>query len=207
MRNRRPIATNMTYTLIILNGLVFLAEQSNADRLISLFALWPISGPAADVPDFHLWQLVTYSLLHANSMHLIFNMIGLYMFGRDVERTIGVIYMGILYLSSVVAGGIVQLIVTAVTAQIYPTLGASAGVFGLLTSYAVLFPKRRVLLLFPPIPMPAWLFATGYAVLELLLGVSGSEGGVAHFAHLGGVFGALALMFHWSKISRRRQFD
>lgn len=56
----------------------------------------------------------------------------------------------------------------------YPTIDASAGVFGALVAYALLFPERRVVLLFPPVPMPAWLFATGYAALELVLGTSGN---------------------------------
>jgi membrane associated rhomboid family serine protease len=84
-----------------------------------------------------------------------------------------------------------------------PAIGASAGVFGLLVSYALLFPRRRVILLFPPVPMPAWLFATGYGALELLLGIAGAQNGVAHFAHVGGMLGAATLLLHWMR--RRRE--
>jgi rhomboid family protein len=54
----------------------------------------------------------------------------------------------------------------------------------------MLFPQRQVVPLFPPIPMPAWVFALGYAILEIVLGVTGTEAGVAHFAHLGGMLGS-----------------
>ena len=59
------------------------------------------------------------------------------------------------------------------------------------------FPHRRLLLLFPPIPMPAWLFVTLYGVLELFLGVFGTTQGVAHFAHLGGMATGYALIRYW----------
>lgn len=78
----------------------------------------------------------------------------------------------------------------------YPTIDASAGAFGALVAYALLFPERRVVLLFPPVPMPAWLFATGYAALELVLGISGNAPDVAHFAHLGDM--AAVLVLYWS---------
>lgn len=84
----------------------------------------------------------------------------------------------------------------------YPAIGASAGVFGMLVAYALIFPQRRVMLLCPPIPMPAWLFATAYAAayaaIQLLLGVLRTAPRVAHFAHLGGMIGAVALIFFWS---------
>ena len=69
--------------------------------------------------------------------------------------------------------------------------------FGLLLAYGIFFPKRKLMLLIPPIPMPAWLFVTLYAVLELTLGVTGSQQGVAHFAHLGGMIGGFLVINHW----------
>jgi membrane associated rhomboid family serine protease len=70
-------------------------------------------------------------------------------------------------------------------------------VFGLLLAFAVYFPQRTVLLIFPPIPMPAWLFATLYGAAELVLGVTGTAAGVAHFAHLGGMVGGYLLIRSW----------
>jgi membrane associated rhomboid family serine protease len=78
-----------------------------------------------------------------------------------------------------------------------PTIGASGGVFGLLLAYAFLFPRRKVIPLIPPIPMPAWLFATLYAGIELVLGITGNVSGVAHFAHLGGMVGSGLVITQW----------
>jgi membrane associated rhomboid family serine protease len=199
----------MTIALVALNIFIFLLEQVDPNGLIDLFALWPpLSASNAGEPAFHSWQLVTYSVLHANLTHLTFNMLGLYMFGHEVEQVIGRLRMAALYATSVASGGLVQIAVSLAKSHSgYPTIGASAGVFGLLVSYAMLFPRRRVVLLFPPIPMPAWMFATGYAVIELFLGVSGKEADVAHFAHIGGMFGAIALILYWSRTQRHTWID
>jgi membrane associated rhomboid family serine protease len=77
---------------------------------------------------------------------------------------------------------------------VYPTVGASGGVFGLLLAYAMYFPHNRIMLIFPPIPMPARIFVIVYAGLELLLGVTGTQEGVAHFAHLGGLVGGYLML-------------
>ena len=85
-----------------------------------------------------------------------------------------------------------------------PTIGASGGVFGLLLAYAFLFPTRKVIPLIPPIPMPAWLFATLYAAVELFLGVTGTLSGIAHFAHLGGMVGSALVILQWRYLRRTR---
>ena len=69
------------------------------------------------------------------------------------------------------------------------TVAAYRDTFRLLLAFALMFPRRTVMLIFPPIPMPAWLFVTIYGVIELFQGVSGTQAGVAHFAHLGGMLG------------------
>ena len=79
-------------------------------------------------------------------------------------------------------------------------MGASGGVFGLLLAFAIYFPHNRVMLLFPPIPLPARVFVLVYAALELYLGVTGTQEGVAHFAHLGGMAGGYAML----RLARRR---
>jgi len=85
----------------------------------------------------------------------------------------------------------------------YPTVGASGGVFGLLLAYGMYFPRRIVMLIFPPIPMQARYFVFIYAAVELYLGVTGTMAGVAHFAHLGGMLGGWLMLRYW----RRRRFD
>ena len=71
--------------------------------------------------------------------------------------------------------------------------------FGLLLAFGMAFPHRKLMLLFPPIPMPAWLFVTLYGLLELYLGVTGSGVGVAHFAHLGGMVTGYLLLTYWAR--------
>jgi membrane associated rhomboid family serine protease len=81
----------------------------------------------------------------------------------------------------------------------YPTVGASGGVFGILLAFAVLYPRRTVILLIPPIPMPAWLFVVLYGLVELVSGIFGTSQGIAHFAHLGGMVGAYLTLRHWRR--------
>ena len=117
-------------------------------------------------------------------------MLALFMFGGPVERAFGARPFLLYYAVSVVCAALAQLVVMAwFTGGFYPTLGASGGVFGLLLAFGLLWPQARIMLLFPPIPMPAWLFVTLYGVLELTLGLTGQQPGVAHFAHLGGMLG------------------
>jgi len=119
------------------------------------------------------------------------------MFGGQLERLWGAKRFLNLHLLSVIVAGATQLVVGSLAAEPYPTIGASGGVFGLLLAYAMYFPHRTIVLLIPPIPMPAWLFVTLYGAVELYLGVSGTQAGVAHFAHLGGMAGAWLLIQYW----------
>ncbi|MEO8753357.1 MAG: rhomboid family intramembrane serine protease, partial [Casimicrobiaceae bacterium] len=86
----------------------------------------------------------------------------------------------------------------------YPTVGASGGVFGLLLAYAVYFPRNKVMLLFLPVPIPARIFVVIYAAIELFLGVTGTQAGVAHFAHLGGLIGGAVMLYAWGAFGLRR---
>ena len=178
-----------TQALTIANVLVFLAVMTGGDRLVSPLALWPLG------PQFVPWQLLTYAFVHASVPHLLFNMFAVYMFGSDLERVWGTRRYVTYYLACVLSAAATQLIFSGLTGALYPTVGASGGVFGLLLAYALLFPRRIIMPLFPPIPMRAPVFVAVYGVLELVFGVTGTLEGVAHFAHLGGLAGGLFLMF------------
>jgi membrane associated rhomboid family serine protease len=176
-------------TLIGVNVLVYLLQLARPEQLGDLLALWPLQ-PFEGHVFFRPWQIVTYSFLHdtRNISHLGFNMLGLWMFGAEIERYVGP----------------AQLLVPFIAAAPYgPTLGASGGVFGLLLAYAAMFPHRKVVPLIPPIPMPAWLFATIYAGIELFLGVTGTLSGIAHFAHLGGMVGSALVIMQWRASARK----
>lgn len=188
----------VTQALIIANLVIFLFE-SVVGGLFTTFALWPLG------PMFAPWQLITYAFLHGNLTHVLFNMFGLYMFGDDLERVWGVKRFTIYYFVCVISAGLAQLVLTAMSGEIYPTIGASGGVFGLLLAFALYFPDRTIIPLFPPIPMPAWFFALIYGGIELTLGVTGTQAGVAHFAHLGGMLGGyLMIRFWWGRRMRFR---
>jgi membrane associated rhomboid family serine protease len=192
--------------LLLVNVAVFLLQQFADVLLTAWFALWPLDtfGRAGGFAVCFLpWQIVTYSFLHGSLMHLLFNMLALYMFGSDIERVFGPRRYTIYYFVCVIGAAVAQLLFAALTnAPPYPTVGASGGVFGLLLAFGLYFPRRMVMLIFPPIPMPAWLFVTLYGALELFLGVSGTQQGVAHFAHLGGMLAGY-LMIKGSRPRRR----
>jgi membrane associated rhomboid family serine protease len=198
----------VTRTLIIANAAVFVSYFAFGRFLIENFALWPPS-PAGEfglpgVGTFQVWQVVTYAFLHGSLMHLLFNMLALYMFGREIERVWGQRRYTIYYFACVVGAALAQLAVVTLQGGLpYPTVGASGGVFGLLLAFGMMFPRRMILLILPPIPMPAWLFVTLYGVIELVLGVTGTQAGVAHFAHLGGMVAGFALIQYWRHARRR----
>jgi membrane associated rhomboid family serine protease len=186
-----------TRTLILLNIAVFLLQQVSGDTLSVLFALWPLHSPY-----FRPWQLLTYAFLHGGLAHIFFNMFALFMFGRSLENYWGARRFVIYYLVSVLAAALTQLAVQAALGSAEPTLGASGGVFGVLLAFAWYFPKVRLFVIPVPIPLPAWLVVTLYALLELFFGVTGTQQSVAHFAHLGGMLGGALCILYWR--ARRR---
>lgn len=198
-----PPIPAVTGALIAANVALFLLEQAAGGPLITLFALWPLGG------GFMPWQVLTYAFLHSGLFHLLFNMFALYMFGGEIERVVGVRRYLTYYLVCVLGAAAAQLVVMRLLlAPPYPTIGASGGVFGILLAFGMYFPRRMILLLIPPIPLPAWLFVTLYGALELYLGVSGTQAGVAHFAHLGGMVGGYLMIRHWrgrGRFGRRRR--
>ena len=191
----------VTRTLLIANVAIFGLQVLTQNAFVPAFALWPLASPQyPGAPSFEVWQLVTYGFLHGDWTHLFFNMFALYMFGSDVERLLGAQRFVQYYLVCVVGAAVAQLIVmNGMSTPPVPTVGASGGVFGLLLAFGMAFPRRRILLIFPPIPMPAWLFVTLYGMLELYLGVTGSQVGVAHFAHLGGMAAGYAMLMYWRR--------
>lgn len=186
----------VTQALLIANVAIFFLQSAVP---LDAFMLWPpASGPLDS--NFEPWQLVTYSFLHANIAHIFFNMLALYMFGGEIERLFGSRFYAAYYFAAVVSAAVTHLVVTSwLGGPPVPTVGASGGVYGLLLAFALYFPHRRVILLFPPIPLPARVFVFGFAALELFFGVTGTAQGVAHFAHLGGMIGG------WLMIQYRRR--
>jgi membrane associated rhomboid family serine protease len=196
--------TPITRLLLAANIGGFALQWLMWQRMQATFALWPPSE-GFFTPDFAPWQLVTYAFLHGGLTHLLFNMLALYMFGTEIERLLGGRRYLVYYAACVIGAALTQLLVAQLgDGPARPTVGASGGVFGLLLAYGLAFPHRKLMLLFPPIPMPAWLFVTLYGLLELMLGVSRTSDGVAHFAHLGGMAAGFVLIMYWRHSRRAR---
>jgi membrane associated rhomboid family serine protease len=195
----------VTLALLFALGVAFILQYLARDAVIPLM-LWPLGehplGVGADgqvvVAAFRPWQLVTYAFLHGNFAHLFFNAFALYQFGTPVEHAWGSRRYAIYLLTCVVGAGLMQLAVSyLVPGDVHPVVGASGGIFALLLAYAVLFPNNRLMLLFPPIPMRARTAVIVFGVLELVLGFSGAQPGVAHFVHLGGLLFGWLLIRYW----------
>jgi membrane associated rhomboid family serine protease len=186
-----PPMPPVTQALLLTNVALFCLDLFIGPWFTQLFALWPLGH------GFLPWQVVSYAFLHGSIGHLFFNMLGLWMFGSELERVWGPHRFLQFYAASVLTAAVAQLLVTALLGSLGPTVGASGGLFGLLLAFGMMFPNRTIMPLFPPIPMKAKVFVALYGGLELVLGVTGSATGVAHFAHLGGMLGGYLMIRYW----------
>src|SRR5262247_2757638 len=163
--------------LLIVNTAVFFVQLFLPSEILHLFGL----VPAMIWQDFYFWQLFTYQFLHGGLFHLLFNMLALWMFGCDLERRWGSNFFLKYYFVSVVGGGILNTLL--VPGQIVPSIGASAGIYGILIVYFYF--------LFP-IKMKYFVWIIGG--IAFYSSMTAGQGGIAHLAHLGGmVFGYLYL--------------
>ena len=179
--------TPVSFGIIILCAIIFFIRFQPPG-----LALWPVGSGF-----FTPWQLLTYAFLHGSFNHLFFNMFAVWMFGTPLERSWGSQRFLTYYGVCVVGAGIIQLLVQLFEGGIYPTIGASGGVFGLLLAYGVMWPKNRIFLIFFPVPIQAKWFVLIYGGIELLFGVTRAMPGIAHFAHLGGMLFGAVLLYKW----------
>jgi membrane associated rhomboid family serine protease len=205
--------------IIIANVVVFVLQMFLP--LIAYFGL----VPRQVIEQGRLWQLVTYMFLHAGAIHILFNMLGIWMFGVELERRWGTRYFVQYYAVSGIGGGITFLLVSllpipaSAATYVTPAVGASGALFGLLLAYAIYWPHRPILLLL--VWVPAKVFVMIYGALALLNTFQPSRG-VADAAHLGGlIFGYLYLRggrggltaeikyryLKWKMNRLRRKFD
>jgi len=181
------MSTPVSIGIIVVCVAVFLAKN-----LSPALALWPFGSGF-----FAPWQLVSYGFLHGSFNHLFFNMFAVWMFGTHLEKSWGIQRFVTYYAVCVIGAGIMQLLVQQIEGGIYPTIGASGGVFGLLLAYGVMWPENRIFLIFLPVPIKAKWFVLIYGAVELVFGITGSMPGIAHFAHLGGMFFGAGLLYKW----------
>ena len=202
----------VTRTLLVINIIMFVATLINEDFMIEKFALfYPTSY------FFRWWQPLSHMFMHGGFWHIFFNMYTLLMFGSIIERTIGekkflilyfvcgfgavLLHLGVQYLQiqnwMAAATPAAQINITNLLRT--PTVGASGAIYGLLIAFAMLNPDAVLTLIFPPIPLKAKWWVIIFAAIELLTGMTGTVGGVAHFAHLGGMLFGLLLILYWRK--------
>lgn len=214
-----PVVLN----LMIANAVVFLATMLFDDNVLyGNFALFNVDFRCIGQEGmtlFRPWQLFTYMFMHGGFSHLFFNMFSLWMFGRTLEMQMGWKRFLIYYIVCGVGAALFQMAIAQIDLAHMdvgsfmwvrymqtPTVGASGAIFGLLLAFGMLYPDAIISLIFPPIAMKAKWFVVVYGVLELLLGVSGTMSGVAHFAHLGGMFWGWLLLLLWQRMDRNRNY-
>jgi membrane associated rhomboid family serine protease len=166
--------------IIIANVIVFFVQIMFRGLLESLFAL-DATRPV------QVWRLVTYQFMHGGLWHLFFNMYGVWVFGRLVERALGPRRFLQMYLYSGAIGGVLWLLFT--WRQQALCVGASGSLFGVLAVAALAFPDLRLALLFPPVALPMRTFVFIYGLIEVLNSFAPGSSGVAHLAHVGGLLG------------------
>ena len=177
--------------LLIINGLAFVALMTPqiGEFLFTYGALWPVGSRF-----FHVWQLVTYMFLHGGFWHIFMNLFVLWMFGQAIEQYWGTRRFTIYYFITGIGAAITQILIANAGA---PTVGASGAVYGILLAFGMMFPERPIMLIFPPIPIKAKYFVAIFGGIELFYGVTGTQTGVAHFAHLGGMVFGYILIKYW----------
>ena len=201
--------------IIVINVLVMLMTYLNEDFMYEKFALfYPTS------PFFHWWQPITHMFMHGGFWHLFFNMYTLFIFGTVLERVWGTRKFLIFYFVTGLGAAAIHTGVEWIQMQNWigaaaegsiaaqnsihmlkmtPTVGASGAIYGVLMGYAMLYPDSVLTFIFPPISLKAKWFVLVFAAIELLTGVTGVGGGIAHFAHLGGLIFGYLLIWYWKK--------
>lgn len=218
----------ITKNLLIINILCFfgiiVAERAGVD-LIHLLGLHFFLAK-----DFHTVQLFTYMFMHGSFSHLFFNMFALWMFGDILEQFWGSKRFLFYYIVCGIGAGIIQEVVQYIHYDmvlsaygsvntglaIIPmeeylnqltTVGASGAVYAILLGFGMSFPQQPIFIFPLPIPIKAKYFVAGYAVIELIAGMSNNASdNVAHFAHLGGMLFGLILILYWRHKNKKNGF-
>jgi membrane associated rhomboid family serine protease len=183
----------LTKGVAIIGGIsvvLYIVTQANREALYPLFGFIPSYA----ISKLRIWQFITANFMHGNLTHLIFNMLGLYMFGCPVEKKVGQLEFIKYFLVCGIGGYILAFILWAI--GITPNnliVGASAGVYGLLLAFSLLYPNQKILLFFL-IPMQAKWMAVIFGVLEFLLMFRND--GISHIGHLGGILAGIGYLIY-----------
>lgn len=195
----------VTKILLWALGIAFLLQQLVEAPALTWFALWPWAEVPVGGGEMHQlfkpWQLVSYALLHGGFIHLFFNAFALIQFGPRLEYSLGQKRYIQFLLTGTLGAALCQLVVGSMMvnagSQPFPTVGASGAVYAVLLAWAVLYPHDRVQLILPPMEVSVRTMVIIFGALALFMGVTGTAGGVAHFAHLGGMLAGWLLLQYW----------
>jgi len=210
-----PVAVK---NIIIVNIVMLVVTMLNRPLMYEKFALW---FPAS--PFFEWWQSVTHMFMHSGFFHLFFNMYALYVFGSVLERVWGpkkfllfyfvtglgaaLVHTGVQWIEYQSAMDMLQSALQPAESDIMavrniifvPTVGASGAVYGVLLGFAMLYPDTILRLWFPPIALKAKWLVIIFGAIEIVLGITSTGAGIAHFAHLGGLIFGFILLMYWKK--------
>lgn len=199
-----PVTRNLLFINIILFMVQRVISRQYGDILAQDFGLHFILSPG-----FRIYQPLTYMFLHADWLHVLSNMLNLWMFGRIMEQVMGQRRFLIYYLICGIGAAFCQELWHY--AQLYYnfgniglTIGASGACYGVLIAFGLTYPNERVFLLIPPIPLKVKYWVVYYAVFELFSAFN-YDSNIAHFAHLGGMFFGWLIFRYWRKQTQRRQ--
>ena len=183
--------------LLIANVVIFLIDLLLGGRLTAYFGL----VPSEVIPGFRVWELVTYMFLHSGIFHILFNMLGLYFLGKDLEEVWGTDrFLQFYFFCGVGAGLCVVALKYLFRTPDIPTIGASGAVLGIFLAAAILWPDRQIIFYFVPLKMKY--FVMLIAAISILSSFD-QRSGVSNIAHLGGMlFGYIFMQLPGQKRGR-----
>ncbi len=201
----------ITKRIIILNVIVYLI--SNLWQFPLLYNYLSVFYPTS--PHFYFWQIITHMFMHApfvmggGIMHIIFNMFTLLSFGPVLEARFGARRYALLYFLSGIGAYLLnigwnffQITFQGADSAIIegtPMIGASGAIFGVVAAFATLYPNAKLIFLFIPFPIKAKILMIIVIAGSVVLGYTGTAGGIAHFAHVGGAIVGFLLAKYWKK--------
>jgi membrane associated rhomboid family serine protease len=176
-----PRWTPVVKILILACVIVWFVELIAGQAFVLQFGL----VPRAVTQDWHVWQLVSWIFLHDRGGigHILFNMLGLWMFGADIENTWGSRQFTKFFFFCGIGSGIILTLLSP--SSTYPTVGASGAIYGVLLAFGMLFPNRTIILYI--FPIPAKYLVMIFGAFALFGSITSSGGGVSYIAHLGGL--------------------
>ncbi len=225
--NRLSRNSPVVINLVIINALVYFAQvafggMAELNRVNDLFALHHYKSD-----EFRPHQLLTHMFMHGGIFHLLFNMLGLWMFGSIIERLWGPKRFLVFYLVCGLAAGLAQMgnymydfwdidhaTISSELNTVYQeamrkncTLGASGAVMGILAAYGYLFPNTQLFIMPIPFPVKAKWAVLGIIALDVFGGISRTPNdNIAHFAHVGGAVAGFLIVLYWNKTKKQTFF-